>query len=84
MPVVLHFGSLCQGEAQTGEYVHYLVLDYRQRVACAQGDGVGRAGEVHGGAYVGSCIRPIFQFLYLGCDVLFQLVQLLAQCTLLL
>ena len=46
VPVVLHLGSLGEGESQTGEDVDNLVLDNGQRMARAQGDGVRSASQV--------------------------------------
>ena len=46
MPVVLHFGTFRQGEAETAEDVDNLVLDNRKRMARAEGNGIRRAGEV--------------------------------------
>ena len=46
VPVVFDLGSLGEGEAQSGEDVHDLVLDDGQRMARSQGDGVRRARQI--------------------------------------
>ena len=62
VPVVLHLGTIGQGEAHAGEDVDDLVLHDGERVACAQLYGVGRTGEVHLGSTAVVGLEGLFEF----------------------
>ena len=78
MPVVFDFGAFGNRKSQTAEDVAYLVAYQGNGVACAQCDGVGRAGEVDGVVGFGLLVELFAQRIDFFCCHLFQLIQPLA------
>ena len=72
--VVVHLGTVGEGEAHTREDVDDFVLDDSQRVARAKGDGVGSTGEVYMTTAVLGILNLLFQFVYLALYGLLQFV----------
>lgn len=59
--VVLHFGPVGEGEAHAREDVYYFVLDYCERMACAELDRIRRARKVDVVAKAFACLALFAQ-----------------------